>query len=106
MGPLRVGQPFGLPVFPDHQYHLASLRPVKRRIGGNRDYWQRGFGRHFLVYGRREHDVPGGGAKRRQRLSAQSEYSKTGIRAWRTVRTLGAAVHTCADYADGSDRSV
>jgi len=57
-------------------------------------------------HGWRKHAQPGGGAKRRLRLPAQGEHFEKGIRAWRTVATLGAAFHAGADYADGADRGV
>jgi hypothetical protein len=105
-GALRVWRAFGFPIFPDKQYRFAALRHGKRRVGGNCDYRQRGSSRNLFVYGRRKHAEPCGSAKRRQRLSAQGEYFKKGIRARGTVRTLGAALHAGAYYPDGADGSV
>jgi len=57
----------------------------------------------FLFMGR-ENTPSGDSAERRQRLSAQGEHSEKGIRARRTVRTLGAAIHPGDDYEGGPDR--
>src|SRR5580765_7691249 len=105
-GGLRVRWPFESRLFPDNQHRLAALRHGKRRLGGNRDLRQRGISRHLLVHGRRKHAEPGSGAKRRQRLSAQGECSKKGIRAGRYVAVFGAALHAGADHADGANGGV
>src|SRR5450759_1047297 len=106
MGAVRVRRPYGLRVFPGHQHRLDALCHGKRCIGGNRGHRKRGFGRHLLVYGRRKYAEPSGGAKRRQRLPAQGEYSETGIRAGRSIATLGAAFHAGADCPDVANRGM